>query len=500
MNTNSFDTEKYLIAQTEKIQERVSKFQKLYLEFGGKLCYDMHAARVLPGYRKTAKIELLKKLGDIEIFYCISAQDIEKGKIRRDFGLTYENQTLKDIGDIKKFGLNVDAVIITKYSGENSADKFRRKLENFGIKVYVHNIIDGYPNYIDKVLAGYSQQPYAQSKKKLAIVTGVGGNSGKMAFCLSQIYHERKNGVKTGFAKFETFPIWNLELDHPVNVAYEASTADLLDVNMLDSLHKKAYGITAVNYNRDIENFEILRRLMQSITKENDPFGYKSPTDMGVNMAKVGIADDKTCCEAAKQEIIRRYFKYVRGKFEGIEPQNTIDQMAKIMRKVNVNPEDRTVVVAARKAAEDAKIKKGFENVYCGAAIELNGGKIISGKNSPLLHAESAAILNAVKEIAKIPDEIDLISPDVIKAITHMKIHLTGKETSSLTVDQTLLALATSSITNPAAKSALEKLGELENCEMHITHLPTPGDEAGLIRLKMNVTSDTNMSSLPNFQ
>jgi len=495
-----FDTEKYISEQAKKIRERVSKFQKLYLEFGGKLCYDMHASRVLPGYRKTAKIELLKTLGDIEIFYCVNAQDIEKGKVMRDFGLTYDNQTLKDIGDIRHFGLDVTAVLIMKYSGESSADKFKKKLENFGIKVYVHRMIDGYPNDIGKVLAGYGRQPYAESKKKLAIVTGVGGNSGKMAFCMSQIYHERKKGMKTGFAKFETFPIWNLELNHPVNVAYEAATADLLDVNMIDALHKKAYGVDAVNYNRDIENFVILKKLMQQITNEKDPFGYKSPTDMGMNMAKEGIVNDGICREAAKQEIIRRYFRYVRGKVEGIEPQATITQIEKIMKKVKVKPEDRKVVVAARKAADEAKVKKGHENIYCGAAIELKDGRIITGKNSPLLHSESAAILNSVKEVAKIPDEIDLISPEVIKAVQKMKKHLMGREASSLTVDETLIALATSSITNPSAKSALEKLSGLEGCEMHITHLPTPGDEAGLIRLKMNVTSDANIASLPNFQ
>jgi len=498
MHTASFDTNKYLKEQTKKILERLSKFERLYFEFGGKLCYDLHAARVLPGYKPTAKIELLKKLGDIEIIYCISAKDIERGRVRRDYGLTYDNQTLKDISDIKDFGLKVNSVIITRHSGEHSSIKFKKKLENFGMKVYIHKEIEGYPNNINKVLKGYDNQPYTETKKKLIIVTGVGGNSGKMAFCLSQIYHERKKGIKTGFAKFETFPIWNLELKHPINVAYEAATADLLDVNMVDPFHKKAYGVSAVNYNRDVENFNILEKLMSKITGEKDPFGYKSPTDMGANMAKSGIIDDKSCREAAKQEIIRRYFRYYREKVEGIEPQATLDRMEEIMKEVKVKPEDRKVVKSARKAMDGAG--KGFNNILCGAAIELKDGKIITGKNSPLLHAESAVILNAIKELGGIPDDIDLISVEVIKTITNMKKDLLGKKTSCLNVDETLIALAMSSTTNPTAKKALGKLKELEGCEMHITHLPTAGDEAGLIRLNMNVTTDAKISLLVGFQ
>ncbi len=501
MQKIGFDTIKYLKGQTKKILERVSKFERLYLEFGGKLCYDLHAARVLPGYNPTTKIELLKKLGDIEIIYCISAKDIEKGRVRRDFGLTYDNMALKDISDIRDFGLSVDCVVITRYNNEHSAKIFKKKLENFGMEVYIHSEIEGYPNNFKKVLAGYEKQPYVKTDKKLIIVTGVGGNSGKMAFCLSQIYHERKKNIKTGFAKFETFPIWNLELKHPINVAYEAATADLLDVNMIDPFHKKAYKITAINYNRDVENFNILKNLMQRITKEKDPFGYKSPTDMGVNMAKEGIVDDKICREAAKQEIVRRYFRYLREKIEGIETEETLNRMQEIMKEVKVKLEDRKVVRAARKAAEESERKgKGFNNIFCGAAIGLKNGKMVTGKNSYLLHAESAAILNAVKELANIHDDIDLISTDVIKVITNMKKDLLSKKTSCLNVDETLIALAMSSTTNPTAKKAMEKLKDLENCEMHITHLPTQGDEAGLIRLNMNITTDAKLSLLPYFQ
>ncbi|MFH0861703.1 MAG: DUF1846 domain-containing protein [Candidatus Altiarchaeota archaeon] len=322
-----------------------------------------------------------------------------------------------------------------------------------------------------------------------------------MAFCLSQIYHERKKGEKTGFAKFETFPIWNLTLNHPINIAYEAATADLKDVNMVDKFHEDAYGIVAINYNRDMENYNILKSLMQGITGEKSPFGYKSPTDMGVNMAKSGIIDDALCQEAAKQEIIRRYFRYLREKVEGIETQDTIDQMGRIMKKAGVSVEDRAVVEAARKAATDAeKSGKGYDDVFCGASIELSGGTMITGKNSDLLHAESAAILNAIKHMEGVPDGIDLISKEVLRTITHMKKELLNKKTPCLNVEETLIALAVSSATNPMAKSAMTRMKELRDCEMHITHLPTAGDEAGLTRLNMNVTTDAKLTLLAQFQ
>ncbi len=494
----AFDTERYLEEQTRKIVERVERFDKLYLEFGGKLCYDMHAARVLPGYRPTAKVELLKQLGEIDIVYCVSAKDIARGRVRRDFGLTYDNQTLKDIQDIRDFGLDVTAVIVSRYCGQEAASSFIKKLESFGLKVYVHAEIEGYPNDIAKVLDGYDRQPFIETQKRLVIVTGVGGNSGKMAVCLSQIYADRKRGMNTGFAKFETFPIWNLDLEHPVNIAYEAATADLKDVNMIDQFHADAYGIKSVNYNRDIENYNILQKLMQSITGEKQPFGYRSPTDMGVNMVKTGIIDEGVCSDSAKQEIIRRYFRYLREKVEGIETQETIDQIERIMEKAGVRPEDRRAVNAARDAAKEAEKRPG--NIACGAAIELKDGRIATGKNSALLHAESAAILNAVKELEGIPDKLEIISSDVVKSITSMKKELLGKRTSCLNVEETLIALAMSSASNPVAKMAMQGLRGLKDSEMHITHLPTPGDEAGLIRLKMNVTTDARLSLLSQFQ
>lgn len=492
-----FDTDKYLQKQVEKLSERLHLFERLYLEFGGKLFSDMHASRVLPGYRPTAKIELLKKLGEIDLFYCVCAQDLVKGRIRGDSGLTYDLQVFKDISDILDFELQVSGVIITRFEGQSPAMQLKRKLESYGIKVYFQNAIEGYPADMEKIIKGYKKQPYVKPKKSLVVVTGTGPGSGKMAYCLSQIYHERKEGIKSGFAKFETFPIWCLPLKHPINIAYEAATADLHDTNEIDPFHKKEYKITAVNYNRDIENFAILKNLLKKITKEEYPFGYKSPTDMGVNMAAEGIVDDKICRQAANQEIIRRYFRYHREKIEGKETQATTDLIDEIMRKAGLKPEDRKVVLPSRQAAKEAKkTGKGHHGLYCGAAIELKDGRIITGKNSSVLHAESAAILNAIKVLAEIPDKIDLISPNVLKEISEMKGKLSNKNFPSLTVNEMLIALSSSSAVNPSAKAALDKIEELKNCEMHVTILPSTGDGVGLRILNINLTSDAQLASL----
>lgn len=493
-----FDTEKYLQAQTAAILERVSKFDgRLYLEFGGKLCYDMHAARVLPGYEPTAKLQLLKNLKDIEIIYCVSAKDLQRGRVRRDFGLTYDNQTIKDVADLKGFGLSVRAVIINRYSGESSADKLKMKLEQRGIDTYLFHELEGYPNDLEKVigLTGYGRQPYVKISKSIVVVTGAGGNSGKMSFCLSQIYNDQQNGINSGFAKFETFPIWNLPIDHPVNVAYEASTADLQDVNMVDPFHKKAFGIEAINYNRDIENFRIMKEMIIRIVGQgNYAATYNSPTEMGVNTAKAGIIDDEVVSAAAKQEIIRRYFRYARERNEGSESQVTVDWMEKIMTRSNLKPEDRSVVIPARQAALQAKQKgKGVEGIYCGAAIELFGGDIITGKNSTLMHAESAAILNSLKFLASIPDEIDLLSPNVIEKIISFKKTYLGSFTGSLNLEETLISLAISAATNPMAEKAIKMLDQLNNCEMHLTYLPSKANESILIRLHINFTTDAEL-------
>lgn len=490
-----FDTDKYLSIQKKHIQERLKRFDRLYLEFGGKLSYDLHASRVLPGYRPTAKIELLQQLGNVEIIYCVSAKDIEKGRIRGDFGLTYDNQTLKDIVDIRSFGLEVNSVVITFYQEQKNIEVLKRKLENLGVKVYLHRPIAGYPLDIPKVLEGYLEQPYIETKNKIVIVTGTGPNSGKMATCLSQIYQERRQGSKTAFAKFETFPIWNLELNHPVNIAYEAATADLLDVNMVDPFHQKAYGITSINYNRDIENFDILIGIMKEMTGEDDPFGYRSPTDMGVNMAASGIIDDEVCREAAKQEIIRRYFRYYKEKMEGIETKVTLNRIIEIMEKVGLKESDRAVVEPARQAGVDGEVKgKGNKGIFCGAAIELPDGRIVTGKNSSLLHAESAAILNAIKVLAGVSDEVELLPAFVIQDINNLKTKILGEKTESLNVEEILITLSFSTSTNEITKKCLGKLKDLRNCEMHTTHILSPGDQSGLRKLGLNVTTDAKLT------
>jgi len=493
-----FDTAKYLKAQTKAIEDRVKKFDgKLYLEFGGKLCYDLHAARVLPGYDPTAKVQLLKKLKDIEIIYCVGAKDIQKGRVRRDFGLTYDNQTLKDITDLQRFGLRVRAVIITRFEEESLAKRLKQRLDIAGVEAYIQTEIKGYPDDIEKVMGqdGYGKQPYVETKKPIIIVTGAGGGSGKMSFCLSQMYHDRQRDIKSGFAKFETFPIWNIPLDHPINTAYEAATADLRDINMVDPFHKKAYKITAINYNRDIENFRIMKELISRIVGDDNYAGkYQSPTDMGVNTAKAGIVDDKVVREAAKQEIIRRYFRYYRERIEGVETQETVDWTQKILDKVKVKITERKVVAPARKAAEESKKKKkGCQGIYCGAAIELLDGKIVTGKNSSLLHAESAAVLNAIKILANIPDEIHLLSEDIIKKIISFKKKFLSSFSGSLNLEETLITLAISAATSPAAEKACKMLEKLENCEMHLTYLPSHANESMLIRLKLNFTTDAEL-------
>jgi uncharacterized protein (UPF0371 family) len=499
-----FDTRKYLDAQIKRILERVALFDKLYLEFGGKLRYDYHASRVLPGYDPSAKIQMLQRLGkDVEIIHCISAKDIERRKVRHDFGLTYDDQIIKDIEDLRELGLDVAAVVINRFSGEKSALKFKQRLENRGMRVYI-----GYelPNYLEDVETtvgehGYGKQDFVPTTKRIIVVTAPGPGSGKMSFCMSQIYHERKRGVKAGFAKFETFPIWNLPLNHPVNVAYEAATADIGDYNVIDKFHRAAYKVTAVNYNRDVENFAIMKEMIDKLAGKDDPLGrYRSPTDMGINMAKEGITDDAVCREAARQEIIRRWFRYHKEFVEGATTADTLERMEKIMGKVRVKPEDRAVVTPAREAAEDAKRRekegKGYRGIFCGAAIEIftasGKPKVITGKNSPLLHAESAAVLNAAKEIAAIPDSTDVISASVIDSMGSLKAAM-GLSSTSLDVKEVLDALAASAVKDAKAKKCMSSLAALRGCEMHATHLMDVGDERPLAALGLNVTTDARL-------
>jgi len=493
-----FDTRKYLEAQTRAILDRVERFgKKLYLEFGGKLCYDYHAARVLPGYDPETKVKMFQRLKkDLAIVYCIGAKDIEKGKVRFDFGLTYDNQALKDVTDLRERGLPVHAVVITRFAGEDRARKFKRRLENLGIKVYVHTEIKGYPNNLDVVVSkrGYGSQPYVEIKKPIVVLTGPGGGSGKMSFCLTQLYHEHKKGLLSGFAKFETFPIWNLPLNHPVNIAYEAATADLGDVSMIDPFHLHAYKKKAVNYNRDIENFGLLKLILERIAGKEAAF-YKSPTDMGVNMAAAGIVNDDAVQEAARQEIIRRHFRYKREVFIGLESPETMERMESIMRKAKVKESDRQVVNPARLAAMDAKRKgKGNKGVFCGAALQLPDGSMVTGKNSPILHAESAVVLNAVKVMANIPDKIHLLPPSVIQSINRLKTRTLGGKSESLNLEETMIALSISASSNPVAEMCIAMLKKIRGCELHTTHMPSEGDEAGLRKLGLNVTTDAKAS------
>jgi len=499
-----FDTKKYLSVQIKKILDRVSLFDKLYLEFGGKLCYDYHASRVLPGFDVDTKVQMLRRLEKkIEIIHCISAKDIEGRKIRRDFGLTYDAQTLKDINDLREMGLDVSAVVINRFNNEMIAKKFKQKLQNRRIRVFVHYEIPNYIKDLDLVISdkGYGKQEYVDTKKKIVVVTAPGPGSGKFSFCMAQIYNDRKRDVKSGFAKFETFPVWNLSLNHPVNIAYESATADIGDDNIVDPFHKKAYGITAINYTRDVENFAIMKEIIDKIVDKNDPMAkYRSPTDMGVNMAKDGIVDDNVVREASREEIVRRYFRYHREFVEGDTLYDTIERMEKIVKKAGVKPKDRSVVLPAREAAEDAGKRKdegkGYRGVFCGAAIEilLNSGKtvIVTGKNSPLLYAESAAILNAAKIIAKIPDEVDVISPNVIQSIIQLK-NLMRLTSTSLDVKEILNALAASTVSDKNARRCLDALDKLKGCEMHTTHLVNEGNEKTLHQIGLNLTTDARL-------
>ncbi len=499
MNTKiGFDNEKYLKEQTAAILKRVEKFNdKLYLEFGGKLLYDYHASRVLPGFDPNVKMRLLQKLKDkTDVILCIYAGDIERKKIRADFGITYDSDALKTIDDFKEWGIDITAVVITRYENQPSAKSFKNKLERRGVTVYTHKFTKGYPTDVDMIVSdeGYGANEMIKTTKPIAVVTGPGPGSGKLATCLSQLYHEYKKGTKAGYAKFETFPIWNLPLKHKVNIAYEAATVDLKDVNLIDHHHLEAYGEKTVNYNRDIEAFPLLKRILEKITGEESV--YKSPTDMGVNRAGFGIINDEVVQEAAKQEIIRRYFRCACEYAMGLVDKDILEHAQLILSNCGAKVEDRKVVLPARKASESAQIKgKGNEGIYCGAAIELKEGTIITGENSKLMHASSALILNSVKFLTNIPKEVDLIPINVIDSITSLKTNILNGRQISLDLDETMIALSISAVLNPSAQMAVEKLKELSGCDVHLTHMPTPGDEAGLRKLGVNITSDSDFSS-----
>jgi len=493
-----FDNERYLKEQTSAILERVKMFNnKLYLEFGGKVIFDYHASRVLPGFDPNVKMRLLQKLKDkADIILCIYAGDIERKKVRADFGITYDVDALKLIDDLKDWDIEVTAVVITRFENQPAAKIFKNKLERRGIKVYTHQFTKGYPTNVDLIVSdkGYGANKHIKTKNPLVIVIGPGPGSGKLATCLSQLYHENKKNVKAGYAKFETFPIWNMPLKHPVNVAYEAATADIRDFNLIDPFHLEAYNKSAINYNRDVEIFPVLRRILEKITGTESV--YKSPTDMGVNRAGFGITHDDIVQQAAKQEVISRYFRYMCEYVLGFADKETIQRTELLMEELNVKPTDRKTVEPARKAADEAQKKgKGNEGIFCGAALELKDGTIIKGKNSPLMHAASSLVLNAIKHLAEVPDKIHLLAPSIIESIKILNSNILNEKTVSLDLEEALIALSISAATNPTAQLAMEKLKELHRCQVHMTHMPTPGDEAGLRKLGVNLTSEPNFST-----
>ena len=498
MKKIGFDNEKYLEEQSAAILERVETFDnKLYLEFGGKLLFDYHASRVLPGFDPNVKMRLLQKLKDkAEIILCIYAGDIERRKVRADFGITYDADAMKLIDDLRDWGLEVRAVVITRFEDQPAALVFKNQLERRSIKVYTHRFTKGYPTDVDMIVSkeGYGANEYIETDKPLIVVTGPGPGSGKLATCLTMLYHEHTRSVQAGYAKFETFPIWNIPLKHTVNIAYEAAAADIQDFNLIDPFHLEAYNKKSVNYNRDVEIFPVLKRILERIMDSDQV--YQSPTDMGVNRAGFGITDDEVVQKAAVQEIIRRYFRYRCEFILGLAAKETVERVELLMKEVNAAPKDRPVVPPAREAAVEAEKKgKGHQGIFCGAALEMNDGSIVTGCNSDLLHASSSLILNAIKECADIDDSVHLLPPSIIESIAKLKETILNSKTLSLDLEETLIALSISATTDQTAALAMGKLNELEGCEVHMTHIPTPGDEAGLRKLGINITSDPNFSS-----
>ncbi|MDD3366421.1 MAG: DUF1846 domain-containing protein [Sphaerochaetaceae bacterium] len=493
-----FDNEKYLREQTQAILQRMEKCDgKLYLECGGKLLFDYHASRVLPGFDSNVKMRVFQSLKDqIDIIVCIYAEDIERRKIRSDFGITYDTDVFKMIDDFAEWGLSVTRVVITRFNGQPSAVQFMNRLARRGIKVYTHKITDGYPSDIDAIVSdeGYGANPYIETTKPVVLVTAPGPGSGKLATCLSQLYHDYRRNIKSGYAKFETFPIWNLPINHPVNIAYESATADIGDVNQIDHFHLSAYGVQAVSYSRDMEAFPVLKRIVERIT--NRPSFYQSPTDMGVNRCGFGIVDDKIVREAACQEVIRRYFRAACDYARGIGTADTIGRIKLMMESLQLTTTMRTVVPAAEEALKKAVAKgKGRDGIVCAAAIELPDGTLVTGSNSEILHAASALVLNAAKKLAGIPKAIDLIPKQTIESIRLLKRDVLSGRRVSLDLDETLICLAMSAPINPSAQYALEKLPLLRECEVHLTHLPSVGDSNGLRKLGLHTTSEPKFPS-----
>ena len=479
-----FDNEKYLQMQSSHIRERINQFDnKLYLEFGGKLFDDYHASRVLPGFQPDSKLRMLKQLADqAEIIIVISAEDIEKNKIRGDLGITYDSDVLRLMDVYREHGLYVGSVVITKYSGQESAALFKNRLEKLGIRVYRHYVIPGYPSNVSLIVSedGYGKNDYIETSRPLVVITAPGPGSGKMAVCLSQLYHEHKRGIKAGYAKFETFPIWNLPLKHPVNLAYEAATADLNDVNMIDPFHLEAYGVTTVNYNRDIEIFPVVNAMFELIAGKSP---YKSPTDMGVNMAGNCIVDDEVCREASRNEIVRRYFKALCDQKTGKNVDGELFKLELLLNQAGLAVGERPVEKQAHAVAERTDGAPA-------AAIELPDGTVVTGKTGPLLGAASSALLNALKKLAGIDQEIDLVSARAIEPIQTLKTNYLGSRNPRLHTDEILIALSSSAAENETAAIALRQLSKLKGCDMHSTVILSSVDTDTLKRLGMYLTCE----------
>ena len=481
MSKIGFDNEKYIRLQSQNIRDRIDFFGgKLYMEFGGKLFDDYHAARVLPGFNPDAKVKMLMELkDDAEIVIVINADAIEKNKQRGDLGITYDLETLRLIDAFREIGLFVGSVVITRFTGQPSAIAFEKRLTSLGIKVYRHYPIEDYPSNIPHIISedGFGKNDYIETSRGLVVVTAPGPGSGKMATCLSQLYHENKRGVKAGYAKFETFPIWSIPLKHPVNIAYEAATADLNDANMIDPFHLEAYDKMAVNYNRDIEIFPVLNAMLEAILGESP---YKSPTDMGVNMAGFAISDDEAVCNAAKQEIIRRYFASLVNLRQGMGEQSDVSKIELLMKQASVSIKDRPVVEAARKKADESSSPA--------VALEFADGTIITGKTSSLLGASAALLLNCLKHLAGIPDEINLISPTIIEPIQRLKTEIMGNHNPRLHTDEILIALSICAATSDVAKTALDQAFKLKGLEAHSSVILSRVDENVFRKLGVNIT------------
>ena len=478
-----FDNELYLKLQSENINKRIKKFNnKLYLEFGGKIFDDLHASRVLPGFDPNIKIKLLQKMKNkTEIVFCVSANDIEKNKIRADLGLNYADEVLRLVDNLRALGLYVSAFVITLFKGQTSAMKFQQKLEQRGEKVYIHRYTKGYPNDVETIVSeeGYGKNPYIETTRPLVVVTAPGPSSGKLATCLSQLYHEYKKGVKAGYAKFETFPVWNLPLKHPVNIAYEAATADLQDVNQIDPFHFNAYGKLAINYNRDIAVFPILQNILHKITNKDI---YKSPTDMGVNMIADAIIDDKLAQISAKKEILRRYYRAECDFKRGLATFDTLERNKSLVSEVNITDDLLKVISVSRDTAKDS----GYPTV----ALELNDGEIVTGKSKKIITASGAVVLNALRTLADLGDDFDVITDDILLPIVEYRTNILKSHSTLLTIDDILVALSICSAKNPKAKKAIAELPNLKNCEAHCTYILPSSEENTLKKLGINITCD----------